>query len=78
MGKKENVIGNKEYKAHLTVTLLTADGEPFEQDITLVVPGESKTQVEERLRGMQASVTLKQVNITSVHHVGRGGIKHDE
>lgn len=78
MGKKENVIGNKEYKAHLTVTLLTADGEPFEQDITLVVPGESKTQVEERLHGLQASVALKQVNITSVHHVGRGGIKHDE
>jgi len=72
------VIGNKEYKTHLTVTLLTADGEPFEQDITLVVPGESKVQVEERLYGMQASVILKQVNITSVHHVGRGGIKHDE
>ncbi len=78
MGKKENVIGNKEYKAHLTVTLLTADGEPFEQDITLVVPGESKTQVEERLHGLQASVSLKQLSITSVHHVGRGGIKHDE
>ncbi|MBT3640846.1 MAG: hypothetical protein HN529_11190 [Acidiferrobacteraceae bacterium] len=72
------MIGNKEYKAHLTVTLLTADGEPFEQDITLIMPGEGKTQVEERLRGMQASVTLKQVNITSVHHVGRGGIKHDD
>ena len=48
------MIGNKEYKVHLTVTLLTADGEPFEQDITLVVPGESKVQVEERLYGMQA------------------------
>ena len=78
MSKKENVIGSKEYKAHLTVILLTADGEPFEQNITLIMPGESKTQVEERLRGMQASVTLKQVNITSVHHVGRSGIKHDD
>ena len=56
MSKKENVIGSKEYKAHLTVILLTADGESFEQDITLIVPGESKAQVEERLRGMQASV----------------------
>ena len=72
------MIGNKEYKAHLTVTLLTADGEPFEQDITLVVPGENKAQVEERLHGMQASVTLRHVNITSVHHVGRGGIKYDD
>ena len=78
MSKKENVIGSKEYKAHLTVILLTADGEPFEQDITLIVPGASKAQVEERLRGMQASVTLKHVNITSVHHVGRDGIKHDD
>ena len=66
------MIGSKEYKAHLTVILLTADGEPFEQDITLIVPGESKAQVEERLCGMQASVTLKHVNITSVHHVGSG------
>ena len=78
MSKKENMIGSKEYKAHLTVILLTADGEPFEQDITLIVPGESKAQVEEHLRGMQASVTLKHVNITSVHHVGRGGVKHDD
>ncbi|MDP6028430.1 MAG: hypothetical protein QF636_04615 [Arenicellales bacterium] len=44
------MIGNKEYKAHLTVTLLTADGELFEQDITLAVPGENKAQIEERLR----------------------------
>lgn len=72
------MIGNKEYKAHLTVTLNTVDGDSFEQDITLIVPGENKVQVEERLQGMQASVTLKHVNITSVHHVGRGGIKHDE
>ena len=72
------MIGIKEYKVRLTVTPLTADGEPFERDITLIVPGESKLQVEERLRGMQASVTLKHVNITSVHHVGRGGIKHDD
>ena len=78
MSKKENVIGSKEYKAHLRVTLLTADGKSFEQDITLIVPGESKVQVKERLQGLQASVTLKHVNITSVHHVGRSGIKHDE
>jgi hypothetical protein len=72
------VIGNKEYKAHRTVTLNTVDGDSFEQEITLVVPGENKVQVEERLQGMQVSVTLKHVNITSVHHVGRGGIKRDE
>ena len=72
------MIGIKEYKVHLTVTLLTTDGESFEQGITLVVPGENKVQVEERLQGIRASVTLKRVNITSVHHVGRPGIKPDE
>jgi hypothetical protein len=65
------VIGTKSYKACLKVTLTTPDGERFEEEIDIILSADSKKDVQERLRDLTASVSVEDVRITSVHHVGR-------
>ena len=72
------MIGTKEYKAQLGLTVIASDGSTIDQNITVVVQGDSKEQVEARLKNARASVTLRDVKITSVHHVGRKRFNLDE
>ena len=65
------VIGIKTYKVSLKLMLTTRDGERFEQGIDVVVDADSKEEAENRLQDLRASVQIKDVRITSVHHVGR-------
>lgn len=65
------MIGTKQYKAQLQVTLTTKKGEMFRHPIELVVDADSKKMAETIIKESTITSEVTSISLTAIHHVGR-------
>ncbi|NBP95195.1 MAG: hypothetical protein EBZ14_07700 [Gammaproteobacteria bacterium] len=67
----ELMIGTKQYKVQLHVTLTTKKGEMFRHPIELVVDADSKELAEAIIKESTITSEVTSISLTAIHHVGR-------
>ena len=65
------MIGTKQYKAQLEITLTTETGDVFKRPIELVVGADSKEAAETMLAKSNVTAEITHIALTAIHHVGR-------